>query len=71
MGTKMSDKRINYSHKPNKPNNKLVNAYLEHFWCKDKPRLYMNSQDSPWFELGGSHHFPPYRIICAWPQGFH
>jgi hypothetical protein len=25
MGTKNSDKRINYSHKPNKPNNKLVN----------------------------------------------
>jgi hypothetical protein len=26
MGTRKSDKQINYSHKPNKPNNKLVSA---------------------------------------------
>jgi hypothetical protein len=26
-----------------KPNNKLVNACLEHFWCTDKPRAYTNS----------------------------
>jgi hypothetical protein len=26
MGTRMGDKWVNYSHKPNKPNNKLVSA---------------------------------------------
>jgi hypothetical protein len=30
-----------------KPNNKLVNAWLEHFWCMDEPRAYMDSQNSP------------------------
>jgi len=46
-----------------KPNNKLLSAYLEHFWCTDEPRVNTNSQDSPGF--GGSHHLPPYSIICA------
>jgi hypothetical protein len=31
MGIKMNDKLVNYSHKPNKPNNKLVSVWLEHF----------------------------------------
>jgi hypothetical protein len=31
----------------------------------------MDSQDSPQFGLGGSHHLPPYNILCAWPQGLH
>jgi hypothetical protein len=30
-----------------KPNNKLVNAQLKHFWCMDEPQTYTNSQDSP------------------------
>jgi len=46
------------------PNNKLVNAWLEHFWCMDKSRAYTDSQDSPRPELGGSHHLPPYSILC-------
>jgi hypothetical protein len=25
------------------PNNKLVSAWLEHFWCTDEPRAYTNS----------------------------
>jgi hypothetical protein len=25
----------------------------------------MDSQDSPWPGLGGSHHLPPYSILCA------
>jgi hypothetical protein len=25
------------------PNNKLVSAWLEHFWCMDEPRAYMDS----------------------------
>jgi hypothetical protein len=31
----------------------------------------MNSQDSPQPRLGGSHHLPPYSILCAWPQDQH
>jgi hypothetical protein len=43
-----------------KPNNKLINVELEHFWCTDKPRANTDSQDSPRPGLGGSHHLPPY-----------
>jgi hypothetical protein len=39
--------------------NKLVSEWLEHFWCMDEPRAYMDSQDSPWPRLGGSHHLHP------------
>jgi hypothetical protein len=48
-----------------KPNNKLVSAQLEHFWCTDEPRANTNSQDSPWPRLRGSHHLPPYTILCV------
>jgi len=51
-----------------KPNNKLVNAYLGHFWCTNEPRVNTNSRDSPQPRFGGSHHLPPYSIICAWPR---
>jgi hypothetical protein len=30
-----------------KSNDKLVNVWLEHFWCMDEPLTYMDSQDSP------------------------
>ncbi len=30
-----------------------------------------DSQDSPRPELGGSHHLPPYSILCASPRGPH
>jgi hypothetical protein len=70
MGTRTSDKWVNYSYKPIETK-KLVSAWLEHFWCMDEPRPYMDSQNSPQPELGGSHRFPPYIILCAWPQGLH
>ncbi len=54
-----------------KPNNKLISVKLEHFLCTNKSWAYTDSQNSPQFELGGSHHLPPYSIICAWPQGQH
>jgi hypothetical protein len=54
-----------------KPNNKLVSAWLEHFWCTDEPRAYTDSQDSPRPRLGGSHHLPLYSILHAWPRGLH
>jgi len=65
-------KQFNYSHRPTQPNSSLVNAQLEHFWCSNKPRVDMDSQDSqdsPQLRLGGNHHLPPYIIICAWPRG--
>jgi hypothetical protein len=40
-----------------KPNNKLVNAWLEHFWCMDEPWTYTNSQDSPWLGLRETTNF--------------
>ncbi len=30
-----------------------------------------NTQDSPRPGLGGSHHLPPYSILCTSPQGLH
>ncbi len=37
----------------------------------NEPRAYTKSQYSPWPGLEGCHHFPPYIILCAWPQGLH
>jgi hypothetical protein len=54
-----------------KLNNKLVSAYLEHFWCKNESRANLDSKDSPWSKLGGSHHLPPYSILSASPRGPH
>jgi hypothetical protein len=54
-----------------KPNNKLISAWLEHFWCMDKSRASTDSQDSPQPELRGSHHLPPYSILCACPWDQH
>jgi hypothetical protein len=48
-------------HKPSK----LVSAKLDHFLCTDKSRANTNSQNSPWPRLEGSHHLPPYSILCA------
>ncbi len=50
-----------------KPNNKLVNAWLEHLWCMDEPQADTDTQDSPRPGLGGSHHIPLYSILYAWP----
>jgi hypothetical protein len=44
---------------------------LEHLECTKKPWANTNSQDSPWPGLGGSHHLPPYSIICVWPWALH
>jgi len=30
-----------------------------------EPWANMDSQDSPWPGLGGSHHLPPYSILYA------
>jgi len=48
-----------------KTNHKLVRTHFAPFWCWDKPRATLDSLDSPRPELGGSHHFPPYSILCV------
>jgi hypothetical protein len=35
---------------------------------QDSPQVNTDSQDSPWPKLRGSHHLPPYNILCAWPH---
>jgi len=47
------------------PTNKLVGTHSAPFWCWDKPRATLDSLDSPRPELGGSHHLPPYSILCS------
>jgi hypothetical protein len=39
-----------------KPNNKLISAYLEHFWCTKMATI--DSQNSPWPGLGEATTFP-------------
>jgi hypothetical protein len=54
-----------------KVNNKLFNAQLGNFWCINEPRANIDSQNSAWPGLGGSHYLPSYSILCALPQGLH
>jgi len=57
---------FNYSLEPasNQSTSWLVHI-PEHPWCKDKPRAILDSQDSPRPKLRGTHHLPPYSIICV------
>jgi hypothetical protein len=32
---------------------------------------HLDTQDSPWPGLGGSHHLPPYSILCSWSRRLH
>jgi hypothetical protein len=50
-----------------KTNPKLVKTHSALIWCWDKPRATLDSLDSPRPELGGSHHLPPYSILCVTP----
>jgi len=54
-----------------KPTNKLVKTYSALFWCWDKPRATLDLLDSPRPELRGSHHLPPYSILCVAPRHLH
>jgi len=47
-----------------KSNNKLINAWFEHFWCMNKPQAHIDLQDSSWLGLEKSHHLPFYSILC-------
>ncbi len=45
----------------------MVRTHSAPFWCWDKPRATLDSLDSPQPEIGGSHHLPPYSILCVAP----
>jgi hypothetical protein len=51
--------------------NKLVRTHSAPFWCWDKPWATLDSLDSPRPELEGSHHLPPYSILCSCPLHLH
>jgi hypothetical protein len=36
--------------------------------AQDSSQANMDAQDSPQLGLGGSHHLPPYNILCAYTQ---
>ncbi len=50
-----------------KTKHKLVRIQSAPFWCWDKPRATLDSLDSSRPRLGGSHHLPPYSILCVAP----
>jgi hypothetical protein len=54
-----------------KTNPKFVRTHYAPFWCWDKPRVTLDSLDSPRSGLGGSHHLPPYSILCVTPREPH
>jgi hypothetical protein len=54
-----------------KTNPKLVRTHSTSIWCWDKPRVTLDSLDSPQLELEGSHHLPPYSILCVTPPHPH
>jgi hypothetical protein len=49
----------------------MVRTHSASFWCWDKPRATLDSLDSPWPGLGGSHHLPPYSMLCVTPRRLH
>jgi hypothetical protein len=51
-----------------KTNPKLVRTHSASIWCWDKPRGTLDSLDSPRPGLRGSHHLPPYSILCVAPS---
>jgi hypothetical protein len=71
MGLGQATRRLIIHMDMHKPNNKLISAWLEHFWCTYEPWANIDSQNSPWPELGGNHHLPLYSILYAWPWGQH
>jgi hypothetical protein len=54
-----------------KTNPKLVRIHYAVIRCWDKPRVTLDSLDSPWPGLEGSHHLPPYSILCITPREPH
>jgi hypothetical protein len=49
----------------------LVRSHSACIWCWDKSRANSDSHDTPRPGLGGSHHLPPYTILCSPAQRLH
>jgi len=49
----------------------LVRTHSAPFWCWDKPRVTLDSLDSPRPKFGGNHHLPPHSILCNSPSHLH
>jgi len=62
---------LNYTVLHPNPTNKLVRTHSAPFWCWDKSQATLDSLDSPRPGLGGSHHLPPYSILCSSPPHLH
>ncbi len=54
-----------------KPTNKLVSSHSESLLVLGQAMGNTNSFGSPRPRLGGSHHLPPYIIICVCPWHLH
>jgi hypothetical protein len=54
-----------------KPTNKLVRSHSESLLVLGQATSNMESLDSPWLGLGGSHHLPPYSILYVSPRHLH
>jgi hypothetical protein len=52
-------------------NHKLVNPHLGSPLVLEQATSNTDSLDSPWPRFGGSHHLPPYSILCACPWDLH
>jgi hypothetical protein len=54
-----------------KTNHKVVSPHFGSFLVLGQATGNTNSLDSPWPGLGGSHHLPPYSILCVTPPHLH
>jgi hypothetical protein len=54
-----------------KTNHKLVSPYFGSTLVLEQTTCNMDSFDSPWPRFGGSHHLPPYYILCVCPWDLH
>ncbi|CAK9213856.1 unnamed protein product [Sphagnum troendelagicum] len=69
MGLGRIDKLI-HSHGPAHNPHKVVSAKLEHLWCWDSHGQHGHTRlitARTW----GSHHLPPYSILCDAPRRLH
>jgi hypothetical protein len=70
-GTKKRDNLYLLTQTCIKPTNKLVNSLSGAPLMLRQAMATLNSQDSPWAGLGGSHHLPPYSILCVFLWHLH
>jgi hypothetical protein len=50
---------------------KVVRTHSKSLWCWDKPRATRTHKTHHGPGLEGSHHLPPYSILCDSPRGWH